>query len=55
MIEWLWEGFYQLFRILVVLTIISAIGGAVNALWEKFADPKHTRQKKRQDWRDDFR
>ena len=55
MIEWLWESLFLLFRIFVVLMIISAIGGAIVALWEKFADPEHTRQKKRKDWRDDFR
>ncbi len=55
MIEFLWEGLFTIWRTLVVLTIISAVGAAGVALWEKFADPNHTRQKKRKDWRDDFR
>ena len=55
MIEFLWEGLFTIWRTFVVLTIIAAVGSAIVALWEKFADPNQTRQKKRKDWRDDFR
>jgi hypothetical protein len=54
-LEFLWEGAFALWRAFIVLMIISIIGGAVVALWERFADPNQTRQKKRKDWRDDFR
>ncbi len=50
MIEWLWESLFLVWRIFVILMIISAIGGAIIALRERFNKPDKGR-----DWRDDFR
>ena len=54
LLEFLWEGLFTIWRGFVVLMIIAAIGGAINAAWERFAHPEKPKKKK-PDWRDDFR
>ncbi len=39
MFEWLWESFYLLVRIFVILMFLSIIGAFIRAVWERWTHP----------------